>query len=60
VHTTKVGFRHARLMSWETAEDDLYAKLDQAVHFDGEARERADTFAGLFAARCFSGGPGHR
>jgi feruloyl-CoA hydratase/lyase len=34
----KLGFRHARLMSWEAAEDFLYAKHDQAILFDEAAR----------------------
>jgi trans-feruloyl-CoA hydratase/vanillin synthase len=32
----KVGFRKARLMSWDEAEDYLYAKLDQATLGDPE------------------------
>jgi feruloyl-CoA hydratase/lyase len=32
----KVGFKKARLMSWDEAEDYLYAKLDQAVLGDPE------------------------
>lgn len=35
---TKTGFRHARLMSWEAAEDFLYAKHDQAILYDEQAR----------------------
>ncbi|MGH9083679.1 MAG: enoyl-CoA hydratase-related protein, partial [Acidimicrobiales bacterium] len=31
LHGAKVGFKKARLMSWDEAEDYLYAKLDQAV-----------------------------
>jgi trans-feruloyl-CoA hydratase/vanillin synthase len=34
VHGAKVGVRQARLMSWEVAEDYLYAKLDQTVFVD--------------------------
>jgi trans-feruloyl-CoA hydratase/vanillin synthase len=32
----KVGFRKARLMSWDDAEEYLYAKLDQTVLGDRE------------------------
>lgn len=38
VRGTKQGFRHSRLMSWESAEDFLYAKHDQAILFDQDAR----------------------
>jgi feruloyl-CoA hydratase/lyase len=38
VRGAKVGFRHSRLMSWEAAEDFLYAKHDQAILFDEQAR----------------------
>jgi feruloyl-CoA hydratase/lyase len=31
LHGAKVGFKKARLMSWDAAEEYLYAKLDQAV-----------------------------
>ncbi len=31
LRSAKVGFRKARLMAWDEAEDYLYAKLDQAV-----------------------------
>lgn len=34
----KLGYRHARLMSWEAAEEFLYAKHDQAILFDETAR----------------------
>jgi feruloyl-CoA hydratase/lyase len=34
----KLGLRHARLMPWDTAEDYLYAKHDQAILFDEPAR----------------------
>ncbi|HKS47509.1 MAG TPA: p-hydroxycinnamoyl CoA hydratase/lyase [Amycolatopsis sp.] len=40
VHGTKMGFRHSRLMSWEAAEDFLYAKHDQAILFDEQARAK--------------------
>lgn len=39
----KIGFRHSRLMSWEAAEDFLYAKHDQAILFDTEARTQGMT-----------------
>ncbi len=32
----KLGFRHAASMSWETAEDYLYAKLEQSQFIDEE------------------------
>ncbi|MGH3245311.1 MAG: p-hydroxycinnamoyl CoA hydratase/lyase [Trebonia sp.] len=38
VRGAKLGYRHARLMSWEAAEDFLYAKHDQAILFDEAAR----------------------
>jgi trans-feruloyl-CoA hydratase/vanillin synthase len=34
--SAKVGFKKARLMSWDEAEDYLYAKLDQSVLGDPE------------------------
>jgi trans-feruloyl-CoA hydratase/vanillin synthase len=34
----KLGFRNARLMPWDVAEDYLYAKHDQAILFDEPAR----------------------
>ena len=40
VRGTKQGFRHSRLMSWESAEDFLYAKHDQAILFDQDARTK--------------------
>jgi trans-feruloyl-CoA hydratase/vanillin synthase len=43
VRGAKMGFRHSRLMSWEAAEDYLYAKHDQAILFDTEAREQGMT-----------------
>lgn len=36
LRAAKVGFKKARLMSWDEAEDYLYAKLDQAVLGDPE------------------------
>ncbi|MCU4186743.1 p-hydroxycinnamoyl CoA hydratase/lyase [Acidiferrimicrobium sp. IK] len=36
LRAAKVGFKKARLMSWDEAEDYLYAKLDQAVLGDTE------------------------
>lgn len=43
VRGAKMGFRHSRLMSWEVAEDFLYAKHDQAILFDTDAREQGMT-----------------
>ena len=40
VHGAKMGFRHSRLMSWEAAEDFLYAKHDQAILADQQARTK--------------------
>jgi len=36
VAAAKIGFRQVRLMSWEAAEDYLYAKLDAATGHDPE------------------------
>jgi trans-feruloyl-CoA hydratase/vanillin synthase len=36
LRSAKVGFKKARLMSWDEAEDYLYAKLDQSVLGDPE------------------------
>jgi feruloyl-CoA hydratase/lyase len=36
VYGAKVGFKKARLMGWDEAEDYLYAKLDQSVLTDPE------------------------
>jgi feruloyl-CoA hydratase/lyase len=36
VHAAKVGFRLCRNMSWDDAEDYLYAKLEQSQFLDGE------------------------
>ena len=43
VRGAKMGFRHSRLMAWEAAEDYLYAKHDQAILFDTDAREQGMT-----------------
>ena len=40
VRGTKLGFRHSRLMSWGAAEDFLYAKHDQAILYDEQARTK--------------------
>lgn len=40
VRGTKLGFRHSRLMPWDAAEDFLYAKHDQAILFDQDARSK--------------------
>lgn len=40
VRGAKMGFRHSRLMSWDAAEDFLYAKHDQAILFDEQARAK--------------------
>jgi trans-feruloyl-CoA hydratase/vanillin synthase len=41
LHSAKVGFKRARTMEWEVAEEYLYAKLDQSVATDPEgSRER--------------------
>lgn len=36
LRAAKLGFKHARTMSWETAEDYLYAKLEQSQFLDQE------------------------
>jgi trans-feruloyl-CoA hydratase/vanillin synthase len=36
LRAAKTGFKHAQSMSWETAEDYLYAKLEQSQFLDGE------------------------
>jgi trans-feruloyl-CoA hydratase/vanillin synthase len=38
VRGAKLGFRHSRLMPWDAAEDFLYAKHDQAILCDEQAR----------------------
>jgi trans-feruloyl-CoA hydratase/vanillin synthase len=40
VRGAKLGFRYARLTSWRDAEDYLYAKHDQAILFDEQARSQ--------------------
>lgn len=40
LHGAKVGYKKARLMSWDEAEDYLYAKLDQTVLADPEQSKR--------------------
>src|SRR4051812_4149614 len=35
--TAKLGFKHCRAMSWEQAEDYLYAKVEQSQFLDREA-----------------------
>jgi trans-feruloyl-CoA hydratase/vanillin synthase len=41
LRAAKQGFRVARLMPWEQAEDYLYAKLEQSQHLDAEGGRRA-------------------
>jgi trans-feruloyl-CoA hydratase/vanillin synthase len=36
LRAAKLGFKHAQTMSWETAEDYLYAKLEQSQFLDRE------------------------
>ena len=36
LHAAKLGFRNARELSWDLAEDYLYAKLEQSQFLDGE------------------------
>jgi len=36
LRAAKLGFKHAQTMSWDTAEDYLYAKLEQSQFLDGE------------------------
>jgi feruloyl-CoA hydratase/lyase len=36
LRAAKLGFKHAQSMSWETAEDYLYAKLEQSQFLDAE------------------------
>jgi trans-feruloyl-CoA hydratase/vanillin synthase len=41
LRAAKIGFKHAREMSWDAAEDYLYAKLEQSQFLDREgAREQ--------------------
>ena len=42
LRAAKLGFKHAQQMSWETAEDYLYAKLEQSQFLDADhGREQA-------------------
>ena len=42
LRAAKLGFKHAPRMSWETAEDYLYAKLEQSQFLDADhGREQA-------------------
>jgi trans-feruloyl-CoA hydratase/vanillin synthase len=36
LRAAKIGFKHSRLMSWDQAEDYLYAKLEQSQFLDTE------------------------
>ena len=36
LRAAKLGFKHAQTMSWDTAEDYLYAKLEQSQFLDAE------------------------
>ncbi len=36
LHAAKLGFRHCRLMSWDLAEEYLYAKVEQSQFLDRE------------------------
>jgi trans-feruloyl-CoA hydratase/vanillin synthase len=36
LRAAKLGFKHAQTMSWDTAEDYLYAKLEQSQFLDKE------------------------
>ena len=36
LRAAKLGFKHAQTMSWDTAEDYLYAKLEQSQFLDDE------------------------
>jgi trans-feruloyl-CoA hydratase/vanillin synthase len=36
LRAAKLGFKHCREMSWEGAEDYLYAKLEQSQFLDSE------------------------
>ncbi len=44
LRAAKLGFKHAQTMSWDTAEDYLYAKLEQSQFLDPE-RGREDGLA---------------
>ncbi len=37
LRAAKLGFKHAQTMSWDTAEDYLYAKLEQSQFLDRES-----------------------
>ena len=41
LRAAKLGFKHAQEMSWDAAEDYLYAKLEQSQFLDARARPRA-------------------
>jgi trans-feruloyl-CoA hydratase/vanillin synthase len=41
LRAAKLGFKHAREMSWDTAEDYLYAKLEQSQFLDKERGREA-------------------
>ena len=41
LRAAKLGYKHARTMSWDQAEDYLYAKLEQSQFLDSRARPRA-------------------
>ena len=41
LRAAKLGFKHARLMSWDEAEDYLYAKLEQSQFLDAERGREA-------------------
>lgn len=56
VRGAKMGVRHSRLMSWEVAEDFLYAKHDQAILFAPDARERG--MSGFLDAKSYRPGLG--
>ena len=55
VHGAKVGIRHARLMSWDVAEDYLYAKLDQTIFVDPD-RSRAEGLTGFLDRKSYRPG----
>jgi trans-feruloyl-CoA hydratase/vanillin synthase len=41
LRAAKLGFKHARLMGWDEAEDYLYAKLEQSQFLDAERGREA-------------------
>ncbi|MGH7667138.1 MAG: p-hydroxycinnamoyl CoA hydratase/lyase [Candidatus Dormibacteria bacterium] len=57
LRAAKVGFRKVRLMSWDEAEDYLYAKLDAATGHDPE-RGRARGLAQFLDEKSFHPGLG--